>query len=459
MRVRILLIAVIVTALMFGSAQSAFAWGNGGNKGNAYGTHDWVLDKAIALARAQGGARWVNKKTTLLATDDPDTSAKTSKIYHVYKTSISARGGPQKAADEYTRLVAAYNKGDYKEASRLLGVMSHYYSDVNQPFHTVTVSSRATYRTGYAGRRRIEKIHFDYEKATDAAIRSYGDRMLSTRARRPVTDVRSMAVSSAKTARKDYKTLLKYFSIKGNLKGKTARTITRRVLSRSVNDLADIILAVESGQGISPAPASLSQTMWRPAYHFPRKGQRIRSEVRTLDAQGRPMEGVLVTFRWPGPNGTTRRYSTYSDATGLAFNWQYISDLGSMRELPVTSQVSSGGQRTLDDTTYMETPVLKSGGDGFRAWLSTTRPARGSSVEAYAKAVSTSGKVVAGLPVTFTWSFADGPVRTTAVTGNDGVARSLLYIGDATPGTPVNVKGQAYSGGSNRSFNVSFVPQ
>lgn len=454
---RSLVVTILAAALMFGAAQSAFAWGNGGNERNGYGTHDWILDRAIKAAGEKGS--WVDVTTALLASDDPDSYA-TSKYLHVYKEFGKARGGPQQVADEYGALIAAYQAGDYREASRLLGVMSHYYSDITQPFHATYTPDAAKYTTSYGGTRLITTIHNDYELAAeDYALKGGGDARLAIRERRPVGDVRSSAVAAAKYARARYGTLLPAFARSGKVVGGDARDVTDEVFSRSVNDLADIIAAVPAGEGLALPPASMKQVMSKPAYYFPRQSQYIRSHVLCLDAAGQPMEGVRVWFTWPGANGTTRRYAAYSDSNGLAYNWQNISSAGSLRKLPLTAKVTSSGSVTENSTWYMQTPRLASGARGVKTTLSTSSPARNSVVKVRTKLVSSTGKPVKNVTVTFSWYHKDKKYTTKAVTDSRGIARSSRNIGAAAKGYQVWVKGEVYCGGSRRYSRAAFTPR
>jgi hypothetical protein len=52
-------------------AAPAGAWSNGVEGPNSFGTHDWILKKAIKAAGKK--ASWVRLRVALRATDDPDT--------------------------------------------------------------------------------------------------------------------------------------------------------------------------------------------------------------------------------------------------------------------------------------------------------------------------------------------------------------------------------------------------
>ena len=65
------------------------AWSNGQSGPNGYGTHDWILNKAIkTLKKRNNRADWVKLQAALWATDDPDTQNgldyASSPWWHVY---------------------------------------------------------------------------------------------------------------------------------------------------------------------------------------------------------------------------------------------------------------------------------------------------------------------------------------------------------------------------------------
>jgi hypothetical protein len=67
---RVLIIGVAACVAVLVSAVPAGGWSNGNNGCNSFGTHDWVLKRAI---RATGNdASWVSVRVALRATDDPD---------------------------------------------------------------------------------------------------------------------------------------------------------------------------------------------------------------------------------------------------------------------------------------------------------------------------------------------------------------------------------------------------
>ena len=63
-------IACAVTLSLMCFPNPAFAWSNGEDGCNSYGTHDWILDQALQAVGEQ--AEWVRTRVALRATDDPD---------------------------------------------------------------------------------------------------------------------------------------------------------------------------------------------------------------------------------------------------------------------------------------------------------------------------------------------------------------------------------------------------
>ncbi len=453
-------IALTTLTLAALAATPAFGWGNGGEGdgqvGDGYATHDWVLDHAINMAAKSGAdTSWINVDVALQASDDPDyRSTQTSTYLHTYMEYGAAQGGPQTVADEYYKLMAAYRNGDYVTASRHLGVMSHYYSDITQPYHTDTRGA-----SGLNGR------HNPYEIDVSDLTRSYGQSTgwLDTWNRKDVTDVRASAVSAALYARSKYPALdASYRAHNSRVEG-AARDITGYVLNRATNDLADIVAAIPAGKGLAQPPATMRQKMMKMTYYYPRRGSsfstdKICSQTYCYDANGNPMRGVAVTFSWPFATGT-KSYVAYTDANGLAYNWQAPgTGVPLMRRRTMTARSHASGGVATSATWYMPTPVLATAKAGVKTTIPNNRPKRNTRVKAYTRFRDTKGNAVAGLPVTFKWYFKSNTVTTKTVTNSKGYAYTSMNIGSAAKGHRVYVKGMTYSGRYSRSSRASFIP-
>lgn len=440
-------IVTLMLALGLGNV-SAYGFANGadldgdGTGDNGYGTHDWVIEHAIRLAGDD--ADWVDVQAAVLASDDPD-SLDTSKYLHGFKEFGRGRGAPQAVADEYYKVMQAYKAGDYTTASRHLGVMSHYYADACQPFHTKYDSVNR------------DSLHAEYEVDVSKLTRNYGDSSSwrVARGRYSVSDVREKTVAAGKYSRSKYSSLVASYSKSHSVDSGTPKTITGQVLGRAVNDLADIICAVDDGKGLAEQPKEVRATMSK---YYPAQKTGVCSYAKVVDSKGKPMEGVAVRFKWPLKDKTVY-VTTYTEPDGVAHWWQNIGAASMMKKRGVESRSVTNNVATVDSDWYMPSPKLAAGKKGVKTTLSTRTPKQGKVVRAKTKFKSTSGKPIKGLRVTFTWEFKSGTKTTYAYTNASGNAYSSMNIGKAKKGYPVRVRGRAQSGGRTRSSSTTFRPR
>jgi len=438
--------ALIAVAFALILPATAFAWSNGpaagGATGNGFGTHDWILDNAIKTAGQSG--TWLDDNAALLASDDPDTQG-TDSAWHLFRDKGISRGAPYAVGTLYEQAVEAYRAGDVTKASHYIGLLSHYYADVLEPFHT-------TYDA-----IDHESAHLSYELAVDDYTRHAGDKQSwnAPRATQPVSDIRAKTVTAAKFARSNYSDLLSAYSGSGSVNNATVSRITGAVLSRASNDLADIIASVPLAAGLAPAPTAIGVQMSR--YNVAQNAK-AGALVQVRNDDGAPMEGVGVLLTWQVAGGT-KQVLAYTDSSGYAQYYQNVGALPLMRPRVLTATASSGGATVAATATYCATPRLKTGRAGVRTSVSTHHPARGTVVKASTKCLSTSGKPVAGLKVTFHWTFKSGEKLTYGVTNAKGIARTSLNIRSAPKGYRVKVIGRVESGGSKRSSTATFVPK
>lgn len=425
--------------LLASSVQPALGWTNGGDGGQGFGTHDWVLARALVLA-GQDGA-WVNRTVAYKASDDPDTYD-WNPFWHVFKEN-GGRGAPYAVSEHYAKAVKAYRAGDYNTASKHLGILSHYYSDANQPFHTTNKASK--YRKTW---------HFRYEKTVGKYHYKPGNKAhwITPRPRQPVTDVRAKTIAAAKYARTQYPALIKSFRASPQVTKGTPNKITRRVLSRSVNDMADIIRSISKGEGMAPMP---QKPAMRVTYRYPRQNQRIGAHVTVTNAAGQPMEGVAVNFIWKLPGGT-KTIQRFTDPYGKIHWYENIGETPLMQQKYVTAQLPSSGEATSSAEWYMATKVLDDGTAGFKAWVGSYYVRPKADAVAYAQARDTNGNPVVGLPVTFTCGLDGYATQHVVNTDANGVARYTRNIGSLPVGSRVFFKANVQSGGYDRGSAASF---
>lgn len=336
---RFALSLMLIAALVASMPGTASAWCNGpakkGHAGDGYGTHDWLLERAIK--NAGPGGTWVIKSKALLASDNPD-SRKVSPIYHAFRERGSVRGAPQMVSDMYHKVIVAYQAGDMSAASTYLGELSHYYADITQPFHTT--SAAAPYRS----------LHIAYEYSADdyenTPTRSLS--WITLRPPVPVTDIREKTIEAAEYARTQFPSLLKSFKASRTARTGNANRITRRVQSRAVNDLSDIIASVPTASGEATAVAEVAMSL---STTTPRPGQKIGAFVTCTGPEGQPLEGVGVTYTWRLPTGTAT-WTSFTDARGWIYRYQDIGSLPIGALTPVTARVTVNGVSTVVESVY-----------------------------------------------------------------------------------------------------------
>jgi len=441
MRRLISFVVALVLAASFPAAPAG-AWRNGGDSGNGYGTHDWVLDEAIRLAGTDGA--WIDRDVALLATDDPDSEG-TSKRLHVFYERGIYGGAPTMVTDLYYEAVEAYRTGDRERASRAIGTMSHYYSDVTNPFHAAAAAARSP-------------LHNAYEMAVEDLTSEPGvnrDWVTSSTAT-STADVRLMTVRVAALSRRFYPALLASFSASGTIETTlpVVHDLTVRMLDRACADLAAVIASVPGGGKIAGPPARMRADMSR---HTVSWGSTPCARMTCLDASGTPISGVAVVFSWPTDTGAVS-VVRYTDPHGVARCWKTIGRDPLNAKMRVTAIASASGTSTTAATWYTAGDMLATGSAGLRTTLSSYHPRRGSVVIARAYARDASGGPVEGLNVTFSWKYRTKTVTAEAVTDASGVARCARNIGAATRGYRVRVGAQVVSG-PVRCASTSFVPR
>ncbi len=434
-----LLVALTLT-LVFGFAAPAFGWANGGDDGNGYGSHDWILDEALRLAGTSGS--WVDRDTALLATDDPDSEG-VSSVYHTFRETGTTRGGVHQVCYMYEKAVNAYKAGNRTLASKYLGQLSHYYSDICQPYHTAVAAIGE------------DTLHNAYELAVDDYQHQPGNvrSWITAVSRTSVSDMRARALSAAYYSRSQFPALHSAWGSSRSVGNATVLSITKAVQSRAVNDLADVIAAIPTGQGVSDAPAEMTLTMFRT--YCAQNANAIVNIVCT-DAEGEPIEGVGISLSWRFASGTVETVA-FSGADGTVSAHCNTGSAPLMQWVTLVGTASGNGRTVTASTQFMPSPVLGEDTAGTLTTLSTSRPEQYSTVTATTLLRDEAGRPVGGLPVTYAWEFDYGTRTTQSVTNSQGMATSTMDVGNAAVDYRVYVSATTQSGGGNRTSRASFV--
>jgi hypothetical protein len=213
----------------------ARAWLNGlPHKPNSFGTHDWVLLKAVKAVGTKG--RWVKLGIALRATDDPDSVRDipfaSDHRWHNWGRYQGTRGGaPNAVRIWYRRAVNHLEHGRRRKASRSLGIMAHLLADITQPMHTAETKKEQSQHLKYEG-----KVDARCEGSPSDCI--YRFRYNGPSRARP----RTRTLREARRAKPYYSELIDEVAEHGY--NDEIHRITKRQLNRAANAIADLIFSM-----------------------------------------------------------------------------------------------------------------------------------------------------------------------------------------------------------------------
>ncbi len=161
---------------LFGILQPALCWSNGGYSADPadpdYGTHDWIAQHALDYLPPQEKQYITdNLAVYLYGTELPDNSQAADGVgdttkHHVYYSAAGAlvdNASAQRAQEEYSKALNYLKAGDYVDAAKAAGTMTHYIADVAVFGHVMGAS------TAWGA----ETHHSDYENYVTDKTESY----------------------------------------------------------------------------------------------------------------------------------------------------------------------------------------------------------------------------------------------------------------------------------------------
>ena len=452
-----LLIAGLASLLLLPALPgSALGWAH---NSDGYSTHDWFIDQAVAVLDGRA-ASWFDAEVARLASDDPDTDpALAIQGDHVYRGTGRRGGAVQRISELYSAALADYRAGadaraagnesaaraSFGAASREIGLLSHYLTDILQPYHSA-----------YAGINKV-KLHRAYERLVDKVTHRASDSRAwhnPSRSVSEIANIRTTAVAAAAYSRAKFAALHAEMKRSPGALTARARDITGKLARRAARDLANIIWSISRGVGASPDVATLKASIkW--------VGVAAREPYQTLfvvarDARGRPIEGLEVVISWPLADGSTKTERRWTDATGKA---KYTTGVGGgalmiRRYVTVSATATTPDAAKTASAWFMATRPLADGRTGFRtvATDGTVRPGETAIVKTVAR--DRKGRPMAGLLVTWTWKVGTRTIRAKGLTDANGRAFSTLPI-TTSPAARVSVTAHVQAASHNRYSTTS----
>jgi len=210
----------------------AWGWSNGRAGPDSFGTHDWILHRAVLALGSD--VSWLRMRVALRATDDPDVrdgiDHASGTWWHVWDEWGATYGGaPEAAAVWARRAERRHAAGRERAASKAVGILAHIVGDVAQPMHTDSSD-------------REDGVHSSYETAVDERSER-GDglyRMRFDGVDRARPYARTVAV--ARQAHLAYGDLVRGYDRYGY--NSRVHRITKRQLNRAANAVADLLARI-----------------------------------------------------------------------------------------------------------------------------------------------------------------------------------------------------------------------
>jgi hypothetical protein len=432
--VRLLGILALLAGLLAGpiGATPAVAWT--ANEDD-YATHDWLVDQAVRVL--DGRVEWLDVEAAILSSDDPDAD-KSAVLNHSYRE-VGIRGSAvQETAEHYHRafvLVGEAREAEanhdgataaarYEEASYEIGLMSHFITDVLQPFHAA-----------YAGLDDPHNYHHAYEMLVGSGMwrgkDAHPEWQPTSRSVSTISNSRTVAINAAAYSRSLFGSLMSHLKANDGARlDDRENEITRAVLRRAAQDLANLIWSIDQQVGDAPM-ASLNLTV---THRY--AGGRVAVETKATSPSGKAIEGLVIYITAPKAGGGTLTRSRATGPDGTALNW--FDAVGSLyNKQTITVKATSW---------YMRTPSLAT----FSVNMQDTTLATGQTARAAAVAKDGAGRPVHDILVTFRWG--DG-ATTKAYTNSDGKAVTTRVI---TKAGSYSLRARAESGGHTYTRYKSF---
>ena len=229
---------------------------------HANGTHHKLALDALCRLQGPDAERWRNlhlkhAQTYLEGSKAPDKQFKDFKNHVLHVRDGYWGGAPEKAEAWYGKLVTALRGEAWSDAAYAAGVLSHYYTDPIQPFHTAqSEAENAIHRACEWSISRsydeLAKLGRERFARTDVAVPEGGSWL------------KDMVCRGAETSNRYYEKLIAHYDIhRGTVDPPTglddaARVLVAELLTYASTGLARILERAFSESGATPPAVSLT---------------------------------------------------------------------------------------------------------------------------------------------------------------------------------------------------------
>lgn len=224
-------------------------------------THHYIVMDALTYLDGPGADDWralfLHHHDALLeGAKAPDTKFKDFQNHVLHVGGDSEWGGARTLALEwYGKSVEALRAEDWREAAYALGVLSHYFADPHQPFHTDQSEAEG------AMHRAVEWSIFKSRPALRQRMMAAG--LPDVKARREADFVSHMVRAGAELSHPHYTTFIDHYNLEAGRKDplagmdETLLDVTADLLRHAVAGLSVIFQRAIEAAGVRPAQVSL----------------------------------------------------------------------------------------------------------------------------------------------------------------------------------------------------------
>jgi len=229
---------------------------------HANGTHHKLALDALGRLHGPEAECWGNlflkhAETYLEGSKAPDKEFKDFRNHVLHVRDDYWGGAPEKAQAWYGKLLAALRGEAWKDAAFAAGVLSHYYTDPVQPFHTAqTEAENAIHRAA----------EWSISRSYDDLAKLGRDRFAQTEV--PVPEgaswLKEMVCRGAETSNRYYERLIAHYDIHRGAADPptglddTARLLVAELIVYASTGFARILERAFAESGASPPPVSLT---------------------------------------------------------------------------------------------------------------------------------------------------------------------------------------------------------